>query len=155
MLEAIKLTGSSFSVPPIMLVDNSSIQIEFKNNIDEDSLRKRFTNSKQLKKKIGEITGMDITANKYIIGIKELNAAKIQEKIREDLFVTFEDRIYAEGTNAEVNKPDPFKRVVSIGSTVAGEMKSRAVLALFFACIAIIIISGSDSVSLSLVYLRL
>jgi preprotein translocase SecF subunit len=122
-----------------MIVDNSSIQIELKNNIDEDSLRKRFTNSKQLKKKIGEITGMDITVNTYIIGIKELNAAKIQEKIREDLFVTFEDRIYAEGTNAEVNKPDPFKRVVSIGSTVAGEMKSRAVLALFFACIAIII----------------
>jgi preprotein translocase SecF subunit len=139
VLETIKLTGSSLSVPPIMIVDNSSIQIELKNNIDEDSLRKRFTNSKQLKKKIGEITGMDITANKYIIGIKELNTAKIQEKIREDLFVTFEDRIYAEGTNAEVNKPDPFKRVVSIGSTVAGEMKSRAVLALFFACIAIII----------------
>jgi SecD/SecF fusion protein len=139
VLETIKLTGSTLSVPPIMIVDNSSIQIELKDNIDEDSLRKRFTNSKQLKKKIGEITGMDITANNYIIGIKELNAAKIQEKIREDLFVTFEDRIYAEGTNAEVNKPDPFKRVVSIGSTVAGEMKSRAVLALFFACIAIII----------------
>ncbi|MFV1974231.1 MAG: protein translocase subunit SecD [Candidatus Scalindua sp.] len=139
VLETIKLTGSTLSVPPIMIVDNSSIQIELKNNIDEDSLRKRFTNSKQLKKKIGEITGMDITVNTYIIGIKELNAAKIQEKIREDLFVTFEDRIYAEGTNAEVNKPDPFKRVVSIGSTVAGEMKSRAVLALFFACIAIII----------------
>ena len=34
---------------------------------------------------------------------------------------------------------DPFKRVVSIGSTVAAEMKSRAVLALIFACAAIII----------------
>jgi preprotein translocase SecF subunit len=82
---------------------------------------------------------MDITARDYMIGIKTLNAAKIQEKIREDIFVTFEDRIYAEGTSSEMSKPDPFKRVVSIGSTVAGEMKSRAALALFFACLAIII----------------
>ncbi len=134
VLETIKLTGSSLSTPPIILVDNSSIQIEFKNSIDEDSLRKRFANSKLLKNKIGEITGMDITANEYMIGMKALNAAKIQEKIRDDLFVTFKDRI-----DTEVSKPDPFKRVVSIGSTVAGEMKSRAALALFFACIAIII----------------
>jgi preprotein translocase SecF subunit len=35
--------------------------------------------------------------------------------------------------------PDPFKRVVSIGATVASEMKSRAALALFFACLAIIV----------------
>ena len=139
VLETIKLTASSLNTPPIMVVDNSSIQIEFKNNIDENSLRKRFANSKLLKNKIGEITGMDITANEYMIGMKELNAAKIQEKIRDDLFITFKDRIYAEGTDTEVSKPDPFKRVVSIGSTVAGEMKSRAVLALFFACIAIII----------------
>ncbi|MBT3879026.1 MAG: protein translocase subunit SecD [Candidatus Scalindua sp.] len=139
VLETIKLTVSSLSTPPIMVVDNSSIQIEFKNNIDEDTLRKRFANSKLLKNKIGEITGMDITANEYMIGMKALNAAKIQEKIRDDLFVTFKDRFYAEGTDTEASKPDPFKRVVSIGSTVAGEMKSRAALALFFACIAIII----------------
>ena len=139
VLETIKLTGNSLSVPPIMLVDNSSIQIELKNNTDEDSLRKRFANSKQLKNNVGEITGMDITANEYIIGMKALNAAKIQEKIREDLFVTFEDKIFAKGTDTEISKPDPFKRVVSIGSTVAAEMKSRAVLALLFACAAIII----------------
>jgi preprotein translocase SecF subunit len=74
-----------------------------------------------------------------MIGVNALNAAKIQEKISEDIFVTFEDRIYAEATGSEVSRPDPFKRVVSIGSTVAGEMKSRAALALFFACLAIII----------------
>jgi len=34
--------------------------------------------------------------------------------------------------------PDPFSRVVSIGATVAGEMKNRAFLALFFALGAII-----------------
>ncbi|MGR3293441.1 MAG: protein translocase subunit SecD [Candidatus Scalindua sp.] len=139
VLDIIKLTASTLSVPPITLVDNASIQIELKNNIDEDSLRKRFAGSKQLKRKIGEITGIDITANEYIIGIKALNAAKIQDKIRDDLLVAFKDRIYADGANDEVSKPDPFKRVVSIGSTVAAEMKSRAVLALLFACVAIII----------------
>ncbi|MDR4498146.1 MAG: protein translocase subunit SecD [Candidatus Scalindua sp.] len=35
--------------------------------------------------------------------------------------------------------PDPFKRVVSIGSSVAAEMKSRALLALIFSCFAIVI----------------
>ena len=118
---------------------NSSIQIVFKNNIDEDSLRKRFADSKKIKNKTGEITGIDITANEYIIALKALNAAKIQDKIREDLFTAFKDRIYAEGASDDVSKPDPFKRVVSIGSTVAAEMKSRAVLALLFACGAIII----------------
>ncbi|NOR64532.1 MAG: protein translocase subunit SecD [Candidatus Scalindua sp.] len=139
VLDTIKLSASSLSVPPITLVDNASIQIGLKNDIDEDSLRQRFAGSKQLKYKIGEITGIDITANEYIIGVKALNAAKIQDKIRDDLFVAFKDRIYADSTNDEVSRPDPFKRVVSIGSTVAAEMKSRAVLALFFACAAIII----------------
>ncbi|MHC4308087.1 MAG: protein translocase subunit SecD, partial [Planctomycetota bacterium] len=139
VLDTIKLSASSLSVPPIMLVDNTSIQIGLENSIDEDSLRKRFVDSKQLKYKIGEITGMDITASEYIIGMKALNAAKIQDKIREDLFLAFKDRIYADSTNDEVSRPDPFKRVVSIGSTVAAEMKSRAVLALLFACAAIII----------------
>ena len=139
VLDTIKLSASSLSVPPIALVDNASIQIEFKNSIDEDSLRKRFADSKQLRNKIGEIAGIDITANEYVIGMKALNAAKIQDKIREDLFVAFKDRIYVEGTSDEVSRPDPFKRVVSIGSTVAAEMKSRALLALIFACAAIII----------------
>jgi preprotein translocase SecF subunit len=139
VLDAIKLSTSSLSVPPITLVDNASIQIGLKNNIDEDSLRKRFADSKQLKNKIGEITGIDITANEYIIDMKSLSAAKIQDKIREDLFVAFKNRIYADSTSDVVSKPDPFKRVVSIGSTVASEMKSRAVLALIFACAAIII----------------
>lgn len=139
VLETIKLMGTSLNIPPIRIVDNSSIQIELKDNIDEGSLRELFSDSNQLRDSIGEITGMDITARDYMIGIKTLNAAKIQEKIREDLFVTFENEIYAEGTSAGMSKPDPFKRVVSIGSTVAGEMKSRAALALFFACLAIII----------------
>ncbi len=139
VLETIKLAASSLRVPPIMLVDNSSIQIELKNNIDEESLRKRFEASKALRNQAGEIAGMDITSNEYMISMNPLNAAKIQEKIREDLFATFKDRISTEGSDAEISKPDPFKRVVSIGSTVAGEMKSRAALALFFACIAIII----------------
>ncbi len=34
--------------------------------------------------------------------------------------------------------PNPLKRIVSIGSTVAGEMKSRAILAVIFSCIATI-----------------
>ncbi len=139
VLETIKLMGASLNIPPIRIVDNSSIQIELKDNIDESSLREMFSGSNQLRDSVGQITGMDITARDYMIGIKALNAAKIQEKIREDIFVTFEDKIYAEGTNSEISKPDPFKRVVSIGSTVAGEMKSRAALALFFACLAIII----------------
>lgn len=35
--------------------------------------------------------------------------------------------------------PSPLKRIVSIGATVAGEMKNRAILALIFACFAIIV----------------
>ncbi len=34
--------------------------------------------------------------------------------------------------------PNPLKRIVSIGSTVAGEMKSRAILGVIFSCIATI-----------------
>ncbi|MBE7445469.1 MAG: protein translocase subunit SecD [Planctomycetia bacterium] len=34
--------------------------------------------------------------------------------------------------------PNPLKRVVSIGATVAGEMKSRAILAVIFSCVATI-----------------
>ncbi len=140
VLESIKLMGITLNVPPITIIDNTTIHIELKNNIEEDSLRSMIAGSKQLKDLIGKIIGTDIMANQYMIGMKAIGAAKIQEKIREDIFTTFEDKIYAEGTNADkVNKPDPFKRVVSIGSTVAGEMKSRAVLALFFACLAIII----------------
>ena len=139
VLETIKLMGASLDIPPIRIVDNSSIQIELKNNIDEGSLNEMFSGSKQLKDSVGDITSIDITARDYMIGVNALNAAKIQEKISEDIFVTFEDRIYAEGTSSEMSRPDPFKRVVSIGSTVAGEMKSRAALALFFACLAIII----------------
>lgn len=139
VLETIKLMGASLNIPPIRIVDNSSIQIELKDNIDEGSLREMFSGSNQLGDSVGQIISMDITAKDYMIGIKALNAAKIQEKIREDIFMTFEDKIYAEGTSSEMSRPDPFKRVVSIGSTVAGEMKSRAALALFFACLAIII----------------
>jgi SecD/SecF fusion protein len=139
VLETIKLMGVSLNIPPIKIVDTSSIQIELKDNIDEDSLRKMFSVSKQLRNSVGEITGVDITSRDYMIGMKALNASKIQEKIREDIFVTFKDRIYTENSDAEMSKPDPFKRMVSIGSTVAAEMKSRAALALFFACLAIII----------------
>jgi SecD/SecF fusion protein len=139
VLESIKLMGNALTVPPISIVDNSAIHIVLKSNTDEDTLRSMMADSKQLKSVIGEIVGTNIMSNEYMIGIKAIGAAKIQEKIREDILATFKDRIYADGTNAGVNKPDPFKRVVSIGATVAGEMKSRATLALFFACLAIII----------------
>ncbi len=140
VLESIKLMGIPLSIPPITIADNTSIQVVLKDKIDEDSLRSTIIVSKKLDDIIGEIIGTDIKSNQYLIGIKAIGAAKIQEKIREDIFTTFENEIYVDGTNTgEISKPDPFKRVVSIGSTVAGEMKSRAVLALFFACLAIII----------------
>lgn len=139
VLETIKLMGVSLNMPPIKIVDTSSIQIELKDNIDENSLRKMFSGSKQLRNSVGEITGVDITSSDYMIGMKALNVSKIQEKIREDIFASFKDKIYTENSDAEMSKPDPFKRVVSIGSTVAAEMKSRASLSLFFACLAIII----------------
>ena len=139
VLDVIKLSASTLSVPPITLVDNTSIQIDLKNSIDENSLRKRFADSSQLKNIVGEIAGIDIAANEYVVAMNTLSAAKIQDKIRDDLFVAFKDRIYANNMDNTVSKPDPFKRVVSIGSTVAAEMKSRAVLALIFACAAIII----------------
>ena len=139
VLDVIKLSASTLSVPPITLVDNTSIQIDLKNIIDENSLRKRFADSSHLKNIVGEIAGIDIAANEYVVAMNTLSAAKIQDKIRDDLFVAFEDRIYSNNIDDTVSKPDPFKRVVSIGSTVAAEMKSRAVLALIFACAAIII----------------
>ncbi|MFQ5685729.1 MAG: protein translocase subunit SecD [Candidatus Scalindua sp.] len=139
VLETIKLMSVPLNIPPIRIVDNSSIQIVLKDSIDEGSLREMFSSSKKLRASVGEITGIDIKARDYMISIKALNASKIQEKIRGDILATFKDKIYTEGTGSEISKPDPFKRVVSIGSTVAGEMKSRAALALFFACLAIII----------------
>ena len=139
VLDVIKLSASTLSVPPITLVDNTSIQIDLKNSIDENSLRKRFADSSHFKNIVGEIAGIDIAANEYVVAMNTLSAAKIQDKIRDDLFVAFKDRIYANNIDDTVSKPDPFKRVVSIGSTVAAEMKSRAVLALIFACAAIII----------------
>ncbi|ODS32321.1 MAG: hypothetical protein SCARUB_02569 [Candidatus Scalindua rubra] len=139
MLETIKLHGIALNLPPIVIVDNSSFQVELKKVADEKSLREVLSGSKELKNSIGEIAGIDIASEEYIVSMKALNAAKIQEKIREDIFNTFEDHLYTESTNTQQSILDPFKRVVSIGSTVAGEMKSRAFLALFFACGAIII----------------
>ena len=49
-------------------------------------------------------------------------APEVQEKIRQGFQST-----------------DPFKRVVSIGSAVAGEMKNRAILAMIFAMFAIVV----------------
>jgi preprotein translocase SecF subunit len=130
---------NALTIPPISIVDNTALHIVLKNNTDEDTLRSMIAGSKHLKDVIGEIVGTDIMSNEYMIGMRSIGAAKIQEKIREDILTTFKDRIYADGSTAGVNQPDPFKRVVSIGATVAGEMKSRATLALFFACLAIII----------------
>jgi SecD/SecF fusion protein len=138
-LELIKQIGKPLNIPSIIVVDNTSIQVELKEDIDERSLKKIFLNSKELRKSVGEITGIDITSSEYSVIMKALSAGKIQEKIREDLVDTFKDKLYTDRTNTGLSLPDPFKRVVSIGSSVASEMKSRAALALFFACLAIIV----------------
>ncbi len=137
VLELIKQIGKPINTPSILIVDNSSIQVGLNEDIDEMSLSKIFSSSKKFRKSIGEIAGIDVASMDYSISMKDLNAAKIQEKIREDIVKTFEGNLYTNKSN--IAPTDPFKRVVSIGSTVASEMKSRAALALLFACFAIII----------------
>lgn len=239
VLETIKQMEKSVNVPSILVVDNSTVQIELEENLDEGALREVLSGSDELRKSVGEISGIDVTSNEYAIVMEDLNAAKIQEKIREDIAEIFRNNLYIDKTDvtfdhltrgesslkpdsisgeevidatgatsvekssnsAEVIQvtlkmdhpvtlqkiqevlsvagypdalmdgyeegkeyhsvnlktsvsdledmeaniasafsiPDPFKRVVSIGSTVAAEMKSRATLALIFACMAIII----------------
>lgn len=138
-LELIKQIGKPLNIPSIMIADNTSIQVELKQDIDERSLKKLLLSSKELRKSLGEIFGINITASEYSVTMNALSAGKIQEKIREDLIDTFKDKLYADKTNTEVSLSDPFKRIISIGSSVASEMKSRAALALFFACLAIIV----------------
>ncbi|MCP5002360.1 MAG: protein translocase subunit SecF, partial [Planctomycetes bacterium] len=239
VLETIQQMGKTVNVPSILIVDNVSVQIELKEGLDEGALRDALSGSGELRKSVGEISGLDVTSDKYAVSMKSLNAAKIQEKIREDIAEIFQHNLYIEKTNLtfdlltrgessfnpeptvdeagidtegassvddfsdsvevlpismKMDKPaslrtiqgvlseagypdalvdgyedgknyhsvnlntnaselddmktsiasafsvqDPFKRVVSIGSTVAAEMKSRATLALIFACGAIII----------------
>ncbi len=239
VLESIKQIGKPVNVPSILIVDNLSVQVELQEDVDEAVLRNKLSGYGDLSESIGEISGIDLTSDKYAISMRALNAAKIQEKIREDIAEIFKDNLYIDKTNvtfdllsqgkgslvpdsvpgeeemdteevssleessrnAEVmpitlkmdqpvslgkikdvlsvagypnalmdgyeegkeyhsvnlntsisevddmkvnvasafSVPDPFKRVVSIGSTVAAEMKSRATLALIFACFAIII----------------
>ncbi len=139
VLELIKQIGRPLNIPSIVVGDNTSIQVELKEEIDEMSLKKILSGSKELKKAIREITGIGTTSREYSVSMKALSAGKIQEKIRKDIVDTFKDNLYTERTDTGISVPDPFKRVVSIGATVASEMKSRAALALFFACLAIII----------------
>ncbi len=139
VLELIKQIGKPLNIPSIIVGDSSSIQVELKEDIDERSLKKILLGgSKQLRKSVGEITGIDVTSREYSVSMEALSAGKIQEKIRKDLVDIFKDNLYTERTNTGIAVPEPFKKVVSIGATVASEMKSRAFLALFFACLAII-----------------
>lgn len=215
VLETLKQMTAPLNIPAITIVDNSSIQIELNGNMPENNLKDMFSGNKELKGLIGEITGIGINTREYTVSMKPLKTAKIQEKIREDVTLSFKNNLFVEKINVtfelinendtQVNEnsvelnmeidralsldkikaileiagypetlmeigsgqkkyqsvklsvdtadletmkrsimsaftiPDPFKKVVSIGSTVAGEMKSRAILALIFACLAIII----------------
>ncbi|MFQ5963414.1 MAG: protein translocase subunit SecD [Candidatus Scalinduaceae bacterium] len=137
VLEQIKQMREPMNIPSIFVEGNSMIRVELKEDIVEGALRKMLSSSSKLRKLVGEIAGIGVTAEKYSISMNDLTAEKVQEKIREDIGNTFELDLYIDKANA--SSPDPFKRVVSIGSTVASEMKSRAALALLFACFAIII----------------
>jgi len=139
VLELIKQIGRPLNIPSIVVRDNTSIQVELNRDIDERSLKKILLGSKELRKSIGEITGIGTTSREYSVSMKTLSAGKIQEQIRKDLVGIFKDNLYTDRTNKGIALPDPFKKVVSIGATVASEMKSRAFLALFFACLAIIV----------------
>ena len=139
VLELIKQIGRPLNIPSIVVRDNTSIQVELNSDIDERSLKKILLGSKELRKSIGEITGIGTTSREYSVSMKTLSAGKIQEQIRKDLVGIFKDNLYTDRTNKGIALPDPFKKVVSIGATVASEMKSRAFLALFFACLAIIV----------------
>ncbi len=138
-LELIKQIGEPLNIPSIFAIDNKTLHVVLKENIDELSLHGLLSGSKELENSIGEIAGIGIKSNEYSVNIKPLNAAKIQEKIRNDITKVFKGNLFTDKASSASSVPDPFKRVVSIGSTVAGEMKSRATLALIFACFAIII----------------
>lgn len=101
-----------------------------------DAAQFRMTLSKPLKKEsIAEI----LTSAGYShILEKDLEAGKEYQAVK----LVLGDRERAEDMESALKSafeiPNPLKRVVSIGATVAGEMKSRAILAVFFSCIATI-----------------
>ncbi len=102
---------------------------------DEGQARLRMTLSKPLKKEIIEevlvSAGYPNTLEEGLEAGREYQAVKIVlkdtniEPVKKTIASAFEI-------------PQPLKRIVSIGSTVADEMKSRAILAVIFSCCATI-----------------
>ncbi|NOG86118.1 MAG: protein translocase subunit SecD [Planctomycetes bacterium] len=92
VLETIKQMGKPINVPSLLILDNLSVQIELKEDLGEDDLRDLLAGSGDLRKSIGEISGIDLNSEKYAINMKALNAAKIQETIREDIADIFRQK---------------------------------------------------------------
>lgn len=238
ILQDIKQTvKEQISIPSVSIRDDA-IQVELKEGITKKDFVATIEGIKPLKNDVKSIYALDAPSQLFTVRVQPLSAAKVQEKIREDIINTFQDNLYKEKINvsfgfignvsqgtelsdtesmgdsvppvssaeaiqknesnqvrarmtlskplkkevieevlasagypnildegleegqeyqavsvvfnaqdAEAIKktlinafeiPQPLKRIVSIGSTVAGEMKGRAILAVIFSCIATI-----------------
>lgn len=219
----------SITIPSLIFVNNSTIRIGLKEAVTEETLRKLFVSIPGLDESIEGLSSPNTKAQEFLVKMHPISAAKIQEKIQDDITEIFKNNIYIDRigvtfsqdanllvenkNNALTLNPDiitnndkqtitmrlsiplekekitrlltdagygnslaqvlewdksydaiklnysneseldtmmesiknafvipsPLKRLVSIGATVAGEMKNRAILALIFACFAIII----------------
>ncbi|HHT9129366.1 MAG TPA: protein translocase subunit SecD [Candidatus Brocadiaceae bacterium] len=220
-LQQIKQTmKEQISVPSISTIGDEAIHVELKESIIKKDFVARIAEIKSLKSAVRSIYALNAPAQLFAVQVQPLSAAKVQEKIREDIVNKFKDTLYKEkidvsfelikdvsgSTEATQEKeqnsaqfrmtlskplkkeaveevldsagypnvleqglevgreyqtvrialnphnaetiektlktafeiPQPLKRIVSIGATVAGEMKSRAILAVIFSCIATI-----------------
>ncbi|MCF6158205.1 MAG: protein translocase subunit SecD [wastewater metagenome] len=219
---------------PSISIEEDTIYLELKEGIGKEDFMAIIAGIKPVRNVVKNIYTLDAPSEIFAVQIQPLNAAKVQEKIREDIIHKFRDNLYKErievsfeplkdvsegaelasttiqttpskvetGREKEADQvlvrmmlskplkkeaiegalasagypgiletgleegreyqtvnlvlgtqnvetveetlqkafeiPQPLKRIVSIGSTVANEMKGRAILAVIFSCIATI-----------------
>lgn len=220
-----QIVKEQISVPSISTIGDGTIQIELKESMTKKDFMARIAEIKSLKSAVRSIYALNAPAQLFAVQVQPLSAAKVQEKIREDIVNKFKATLYKEKIdvsfelikdvsgskvqpvaemaqekeqnsaqfrmtlskplkkeaieevldsagypnaleqglevgqeyqtvrialnprNAETIEktiktafeiPQPLKKIVSIGATVAGEMKSRAILGVIFSCIATI-----------------
>lgn len=119
-----------------LLPDTSGSAMSNDNKTDHaHSVRIRMTLSKPLKKEV--IEEVLTSAGYHDILEQDLEAGKDYKTVKINLPPQGTDTAEKTIQNA-FEMPQPIKRIVSIGATVAGEMKGRAILAVIFSCIATI-----------------
>jgi preprotein translocase SecF subunit len=109
--------------------------IETTQKVETNPAQFRMTLSKPLKKEV--IEEVLTSAGYYNVLEQGLEAGKEYQTVKIILNSQDAETVEKAIKNA-FETPQPLKRIVSIGATVAEEMKSRAILAVIFSCIATI-----------------